>query len=137
MKEKLKVIKIIHIALCLGLVLGYYIIGDLKTFNFFKIPNIDSSTFIYLAIPLVAYFLSRYLYISKLKNIDSKKKLEENMLEYQSASVIRWAILEGSAFAILILNKDFLLFGVLIILYLALLHPTEEKIRSDINNFSS
>ncbi|QOD62052.1 MFS transporter [Polaribacter haliotis] len=137
MKEKLKVIKIIHLALCLGVLLGYFIIGDLKSFDFLKIPSINSSSVIYLLIPLIAYVLSNYLYKKKLQNISSKKNLEDNMVEYQSASIIRWAILEYAAFAILILNKIFLIFGILIILYLSLLHPTEDKIKNDIDNFGS
>ncbi len=42
------------------------------------------------------------------------------MAIYQTAAIVRWAILEGAAFIILILKEDFILFGILIVLYLIL-----------------
>jgi hypothetical protein len=58
-------------------------------------------------------------------------KLEDKLPVYQTASIIRWAILEGVAFIILILKPDFLIFGILVIIYLIFLRPTEEKITND------
>ena len=72
------------------------------------------------------------MFKTQLKAADETLKPEDNMAVYQTASIVRWAILEGAAFLILFLNKDFVLFGILIILYMALLHPTESKINSDL-----
>ena len=131
MQEKLKVIKMIHIALCVGLVIAYIFIGDVTSISF-NIPELSQSNIIYVLIPVIAYVFSNFMFKTQLKNADRKLKPEDNMAVYQTASIIRWAILEGAAFLILVLNKDFILFGILIILYFALIHPTEDRINSDL-----
>lgn len=131
MQEKLKVIKMIHIALCVGLVIAYIFIGDVTAISF-NIPELSQSNIIYVLIPIIAYVFSNFMFKTQLKNADRKLKPEDNMAVYQTASIIRWAILEGAAFIILVLNKDFILFGILIILYFALIHPTEDRINSDL-----
>jgi hypothetical protein len=67
-------------------------------------------------------------------DIDKKLKTEEKIPYYQTASIIRLAILEGAAFLILFLKPDFLLFGILIILYIIFLRPTEQQFRRDFEN---
>lgn len=132
MKEKLKTIKIIHLALCAGLVMAYILVGNVTSINF-NMPPLNQSNIIFVLIPVVAYLLSNFMFKTQLKNIDRTLKPEDNMAAYQTASLIRWAILEGAAFIILVLNKDFVLFGVLIVLYLALIHPTAHRIQSDLS----
>jgi len=131
MEEKLKVIKIIHIALCSGLIMAYFFIGDLSSINF-TMPPINQSNIVYILTPVIAFLASNFIFKTQLKTADTKLKLEDNIALYQTASIIRWSILEGAAFLILFLNKDFILFGLLIILYMALLHPTESRIKSDL-----
>lgn len=70
----------------------------------------------------------------QLKQTDPELKPEENLPIYQTASIMRWAILEGAAFIILFLKPDFLLAGILLIVYLISLRPTEERVISDIKN---
>lgn len=132
MEEKLKTIKIIHLALCAGLVMAYILVGNVTSINF-NMPPLNQSNIIFVLIPVVAYILSNFMFKTQLKNIDRTLKPEDNMAAYQTASLIRWAILEGAAFIILVLNKDFVLFGVLIVLYLALIHPTAHRIQSDLS----
>ena len=74
------------------------------------------------------------MFKSQLKQVESQANLEEKLPVYQTASIIRWAILEGAAFLILFIKPDLLIFGILLILYLVYLRPTEEKI---INDFQS
>ena len=133
MEEKLKVIKIIHLALCAGLVMAYILVGNVTSINF-NMPPLSQSNIIYVLIPVIAYVFSNFMFKTQLKNADRKLKPEDNMALYQTASIIRWAILEGAAFIILFLNKDFVLFGILIIIYLALIHPTEDRIKSDLKD---
>ena len=133
MEEKLKVIKIIHLALCAGLVMAYILVGNVTSINF-NMPPLSQSNIIYVLIPVIAYVFSNFMFKTQLKNADRKLKPEDNMALYQTASIIRWAILEGAAFIILFLNKDFILFGILIIIYLALIHPTEDRIKSDLKD---
>ena len=71
----------------------------------------------------------------KLKTIRSTDFDEQKLMQYQTASIMRWAILEGSAFAILLLKKEFILFGILIIIYLILIKPTEDNIKRELNRY--
>ena len=131
MIEKIKTLKIIHLTICEGTIFAYLFTGQL-TLDKLKIPTIDSSSIIYIAIPIVAFVLSNFLFQSQLKQVDPKIELENKLPIYQTASIIRWAILEGAAFLILFLKPDFLLFGILILLYLVFLRPTQERIADDL-----
>lgn len=132
MSEKIKTLQIIHLGICAGTIVAYYILGDLSIEKL-QIPTIDSSSIIYVAIPVVAFVLSTFLFKSQLKQINPKLKLEEKFPIYQTASIMRWAVLEGAAFLILILKPDFILFGILILIYLIFLRPTAERIDNDLS----
>ncbi|WPO76965.1 MFS transporter [Flavobacterium sp. KACC 22761] len=134
MSEKIKTLQIIHLGICAGTIVAYYILGDLSIEKL-RIPNIDSSSIIYVAIPVVAFVLSTFLFKSQLKQINPKLKLEEKFPIYQTASIMRWAVLEGAAFLILILKPDFILFGILILIYLIFLRPTAERIDNDLSEY--
>ena len=133
MNEKIKTLQIIHLAICAGTIIAYYIIGDLSL-ETLHVPVIDTASIIYLAIPILAIVLSSILFKTQLKQIDPKLKLEDKMPIYQAASIMRWAVLEGAAFLILILKPDFILFGILILVYLIFLRPTTERIDNDLSN---
>ena len=137
MKEKLKTIKIIHLAICAGVIFVYYMLGDINSFQDIKIPNIDASSVAYVFIPVIAFILSNFLFKSQLKNIDPKLTFEDKFGTYQTASLMRWAVLEGAAFIILFYNKDFLIFGIPIISYLIFLRPTEDGIKRDLDYLSN
>lgn len=129
MNEKIKVLQIIHLAISAGTVIAYLFIGQLSIESL-KIEFIDSSDLIYFAIPILAFFVSNFLFQSQLKLADVKLKPEENLPIYQTASIIRWAILECSALFILFLKQDLLILGILIIVYLLFLRPTEDRVIS-------
>jgi hypothetical protein len=129
MNEKIKVLQIIHLAICAGTVIAYLFIGQLSIESL-KIAIIDFSDLIYFAIPILAFFVSNFLFQSQLKHVDVKLKPEDNLPIYQTASIIRWAILEASALVILFLKQDLLILGILIIVYLVFLRPTEDRINS-------
>lgn len=133
MIEKIKALQIIHIGICAGTIIAYFIVGDISL-ETLQVPNIDSASIIYLAIPVLAFVLSSILFKAQLKQIDPKLKLEDKLPIYQTASIMRWAVLEGAAFIILFLKPDFILFGILLIIYLLFLRPTEEKINNDLSN---
>ncbi|MFH6994685.1 MFS transporter [Flavobacterium sp. FlaQc-48] len=134
MTEKIKTLQIIHLAICAGTILAYFFIGELSIEKLKNIPVIDSSSIVYVFIPVLAFVLSTFLFKSQLKQIDPKLKTEAKLPIYQAASIMRWAVLEGAAFLILFLKPDFVLFGILIIIYLIFLRPTEERINNDLSN---
>lgn len=134
MNEKIKTLQIIHLGICAGTIIAYFIVGDisLETLN---IPVIDSNSILYLVIPVLAFVLSSILFKAQLKQIDPKLKLEDKLPVYQAASIMRWAVLEGAAFLILFMKPEFILFGILLIVYLLYLRPTEERITNDLSNY--
>lgn len=132
MTEKIKTLQIIHLAVCAGTILAYFLLGELSIEKLKNIPVIDSSSIVYIFIPILAFVLSTFLFKSQLKQIDPKLKTEDKLPVYQTASIMRWAVLEGAAFLILFLKPDFILFGILIIIYLIFLRPTEERINNDL-----
>ncbi|MBF4494317.1 MFS transporter [Flavobacterium sp. JLP] len=131
MTEKIKILKTIHLAICAGVIITYFMLGEFSN-ETLKIPVLDSSSIVYAIIPFIAILLSNFLFKSFLKKVDQDLTLEEKLPTYQTASVIRWGILEGAAFIILFLKPEFVLFGVLVIVYLIFLRPTEDKIASDL-----
>lgn len=131
MKEKIKPIKIIHIALCLGVLVAYFLIGDLLTLDFLKVPVISSRDFIYLIFPILAIVLGNILYKRQLGNASKDLKLEDKVGVYQTALLIRWALLEGVAFFILFTKKELIIIGLILIFYMAYLKPSEEGMKRD------
>ena len=131
MTEKIKTLQIIHLALCAGLIIAYFVIGEISVEKLKTILIIDASSIVFAILPFLAIIMANFIFKSQLKQVDQKLKLEDKLPVYQTASIIRWAILEGVAFIILIMKPDFLIFGILVIIYLIFLRPTEEKISSD------
>lgn len=131
MDEKIKSLRIIHLAMSAGTLLAYFLIGNLSLESF-QMPELTSTSFVYFAIPIVAFLLSNFLFKSNLKQADTKNKWQDNLGVYQTACIIRWGILEGAALLILFFKPDLLLLGVLVILYLFFLHPTEDRIKQDL-----
>lgn len=133
MTQKIKTLQTIHLAICAGIMVAYFMMGNLSI-DSLNIQSIDSSEMVFVAIPILAFVLSNFLFKSQLKQTNSKLKSEENLPIYQTASIIRWAILEGAAFLILFVSPDFQLFGILIIAYLVFLRPTEDRVNNDLQN---
>lgn len=131
MNQKLKTLQIIHLSICAGVILGYVILGDFSP-EVLQMPIVDSNSIIYAIIPLIAFVFSNFIFRSQINKIDVKVSFDEQFPLYQTASIVRWAILEGAAFVLLILKKDFILFGILLIVYLLLLFPSEFKVKSDL-----
>ena len=131
MSQKLKTLQIIHLSICAGVILGYVILGDFSP-EVLQMPIVDSNSIIYAIIPLIAFVFSDFIFRSQINKIDAKVSFDEQFPLYQTASIVRWAILEGAAFVLLILKKDFILFGILLIVYLLLLFPSEFRVKSDL-----
>lgn len=125
MHQKIKIIKIIHLALSTGVTLAYLFIGDFK--NILNI-EIDNSFLIYSFIPVIAYVLSNLIFKNTLKQIKKDTSTNEKLAIYQSASIFKWAILEGACFLILFLKPEYILLGVVLLFYMILLAPKDDKI---------
>lgn len=137
MKDRFKTIKAIHIALCSGVGLAYIFIGDLQTLRFLELPKLNATAIPFLLIPVAAIFIGNLLYRQQLKNSDPALKPEEKVALYQTASLIRWALLEGAAFVILFIKPEFMIIGLLVVVYMLVLRPSEEAMIRDFNVYKS
>jgi len=133
MEQKIKTIKIIHLAIVSGVILAYFFTGDFKQLTDFKFPEINSQNVIYLLLPLFAIFISNYLFRMQISKITQNDDVNAKFALYQTASLIRWAVIEAVAFIILFLKPEFTIFGILLIVYLLLIHPTEDKIKTELH----
>ena len=135
MKEQVKTMRIIHLALTIGVTIAYLFLSEISSIDeLFTLPVIEGNSFYFALIPIVAYLLSNMMFKNMLSKVDKKLKIDENLGAYQTAALTRWAILEGAAFIIIFNKPDFILFGIVTIIYLALLSPTESKITSHLKN---
>ena len=134
MTEKIRSIQIIHLALCAGVILAYVLMYNFESIiDVFSVQKILIEDYFYIAIPVIAFFASNFIYRTLLKKANENATEDYNFNMFQTASIARWAILEGSAFIILFMTPDFIIFGILILIYLILLRPTEDQFKNDIN----
>ena len=137
LKTYLKILTIIHTALCAGLMLCaifvYYRNG-----NFTASMN-QQDIFIYI-VPIVAaagYFLSQLVFKKQIESISSEEKLSTKLEKYQIASLIKYALLEGPGFLALMAyfwsgNALYLVIAIALIVYLFVQRPTVEKIKKQL-----
>lgn len=134
MKPNIKTLQIIHLALCAGVIVAFTILSNINSISdIFNITEVSTDDYLYIAIPLIAFVASNFIYKLLLKKVDENATEDFNFSVFQTASIARWAILEGSAFVILFLKPEFILFGILILIYLILLRPTEHRFKNDIS----
>ncbi|MEO1486864.1 MAG: MFS transporter [Bacteroidota bacterium] len=131
MKDKFTPLKTIHFALCTGAALVYVLLGEVYKMDFLNLPEIDTTALIYLTIPFSAFLAGNFIYKNILKKVDPKMPMEFRIGTYQTAVIVRLAILEGAAFAILFLKKELLLIGLFLIVYMAFLRPSEDAMKRD------
>jgi len=131
MTEKLKTIKIIHLFLCAGVIAMYVFMGNLTQPETLKMPVIDNASMVYLVIPVLAFFMGNFMYKLQIKKVTSNTSLNDKFMIYQTASIIRWSIIEGLAFVLLFLQPNFIVFGFLMIIYLLFLRPSEDQFKRD------
>jgi hypothetical protein len=135
MSEDFKALKTLHLSFCAAVTIFYVLWRWLSADDESTLPKIDSPPIVSIAILVAAFVASHFLFKSRLKQMDTQLSLEDNLPAYRAASLIRWAMLEGGALLILVLNSDYMAFGVPLILYLIFLSPTEEKMRNDLQSY--
>ena len=134
MKQNIKTLQIIHLALCAGVTVAYVILNKLNALtDIFNISEITSEDYPFIAIPVIAFLASNFLYKFILKKADKNISEALNFNTFQTASIVRWAILEGAAFVILFIKPELIIFGILILFYMFLLRPTEDRFKNDTN----
>lgn len=133
----LKTISIIHLALIAGQIMFAAVT--------FMITNKTTTgqrdnVFIYV-VPIMAFTglaVSNILFKTLVNKIDGQSPLKTKLAAYQSALIVRFALLEGpSLFAIVsfMLTGNLIFLGIsgAIIAYFIYLRPTKQKIEDDLN----
>ena len=120
MKEKFRVFASIYAFLLGGMILAIVYAGDIDYNNILNIPE---SQYPYLAIPFVAIAASELLYRNKMKEVSFETGEQISAGLYQTASLMRWAVLEGAVFYTLF-NPEVPQINIAIVLtYFIIIHP--------------
>jgi len=100
MKAKFRTFIIIYAALLSGIILMAVIT---KAINFETIFQLSEEELPWLFLPLAAILLSEFLYRNTIKQMPTQTDEDGRFGVFQSASIIRWAILEGAAIVCILL----------------------------------
>ncbi|MBU2996155.1 hypothetical protein KO500_06905 [Cellulophaga baltica] len=133
-RKLIPTLKIIHIALVLGLViLGaisyFYGVGFVTNFE------VTGDIFIYL-VPIFAilgYFGSIYLFRKTVTAINKNDSLNKKLIQYQKALIVKFACIEAPAILALLIfmRNGYVLYfniAVCLVIYLAIQTPTRDKL---------
>ncbi len=129
-KEKYTVIRTIYFALLSGITLAFFFSQDVSLET---IGKISKDQYIYLLIPIVAIIISQLFFEYNVKRL--KTKNENKFAEYQTAYLIRWAILEAAAFISIFYLQAPQINVIIIIAYFILIYPTFDKFKQVIGNY--
>jgi len=138
-KEKLKVNTIIHLALLVGQLL-FAIVAFSITEN--KGINVkytgDPFLFVVPFMAISCFVLSTFMYKQQLALAVNKETVSDKLMAYQTAMIVRCALLQGSSlFGIVTYlisgNLFFLLISAAIILYFITIRPTKDSVATDLN----
>ena len=135
----IKVLKIIHAALVLGLLVfgaAAYFSGE----GFGTQFSVEGDYYIYLvpSIAVLAYFGSKLLFKQELSKIDNSEVVKQKFAKYQAASILKFALIEGAALLALFqfMSTRYSLYftiAICLIVYLAFQNPTKNKLIQDLN----
>jgi hypothetical protein len=135
----LKVLSIIHLALCSGVFIFSFIMFS-KTNSTEIILDNSNDIFKYIipSAAIIAIFLSNFLFKNQLNSISENADIKEKLIKYQSASIIKYAVLEGTALLSVVIyssttNFLYLLIALGMLFYMILQRPTASKIIADLN----
>ena len=103
--------------------------------------NGPSDDFFLYLVPFIAIggtLVGHFIFNTNLKEVQQKPSLQEKLSGYQSARLIRLALIEGpSLFAvvgfIITNNQLYLIIAFLLLTYMIFLRPTPQKIKQDLN----
>lgn len=129
----IQTLKLIHISLVAGLTI-FSLIAYVQNKGFNADIN-TNSTLLYI-VPITAllgYFGSQLFFKKMLSNVQISDSLEQKLGKYQTASIIKYALIEGPAFIALFVyyatgNALPLVIAVCLLVYLFVQKPTKDKI---------
>ena len=135
----LKTLSIIHLALCSGVfIFGFIMFSKTKSTEIILDDSNDIFKYIIPSAAIIAIFLSNFLFKNQLNSITENAEIKEKLVKYQSASIVKYAVLEGTALLSVVIyssttNFLYLLIALGMLLYLIVQRPTLSKIISDLD----
>ena len=137
-KSFLRTFNLIHLALVAGLVVpGLMMYLQTKnqelSFNY----SGDVMFFVVPAMAIGGILAGKYLYKNIINGLVSKNTLKEKLNGFQTASVIKYALLEGPALLGIVAfmdegNQYFLIISLFLVLWLIAQRPTRDKVERDL-----
>lgn len=127
MKEKFKIFRTMYFALLTGVILALIFGVDVSLSS---IGAISESQYVYLLIPIVGIIGSQLLFNSSFKRLNDRH--ENKIANYQTASLMRWAVLEAAAFISIFDEEIPQINAVIIIFYFMMILPTFDKFQKDV-----
>ena len=138
-KSFIQRITIIHLALIMGQLLFSGVSYSLVETNFLSF-DFGNDVFVMLvpALAVGGAFASNFIFNKKISELIILELLKDKLMGYQTACIIRYAMLEGPAlFSIVIYmqtgNLLYLIIAGAIIAYFVTLRPSKAKIEMDLN----
>lgn len=138
-KTFLKTIGIIHLALVVGQVLFGVVVFTQSHAISLNLKDTHDPFLLVVPIMAIGSFTASIIVFKQLLNAAANKAtLTAKITAYQSALIVRFALLEGaSLFGIVtfLLRGNLLFIGIsgLIVLYFLILRPTKDKTQTDLN----
>lgn len=137
-KGILKTAKIIHLALLSGQLMFAFVTISISKNPSFNMKSVNYPFFIVAPLLAVSCFLiGNFLFKKMVSNLQNKPALIDKLTGYQSALIVKCALLEGSSLFVIVVfmltnNWFFLLISACIILYFITLRPGTEKVADDL-----
>jgi beta-lactamase regulating signal transducer with metallopeptidase domain len=134
----IQTLKLIHIALVVGLTI-FSVLAYAQN-NSFNADINTNSTLLYI-VPIVAllgYFGSQMFFKKMLLQVHTSDSLQTKLNKYQTAAIVKYALIEGPAFIALFVyhttgNALPLVIAVCLLAYLFVQKPTKDKIIDSLN----
>lgn len=134
----LKTISILHIVLVAGVLMFGFVMFSITENQ--KMDLSYTGDVMFFIVPIMAIagiFVGNYLYRNIIKRQASKNTLREKLAGFQTASIIKYALLEGPALLGLVAfmndgNQYFLIISLFLLGWLILQRPTRDKIERDL-----
>lgn len=138
-QSPLRTLSVIHLALIAGQIMFAAVSIAIKgKTEIILQANDDIFFFIIPGIALSGILVSSMIFKKLVEQAKTKQAPAEKLKQYLSASIIRWALIEGpSLFAITVYflkgNLFYILISALLILFMFTLRPTREKVATELD----
>lgn len=136
-KVSLKSIQIMHVFLCLGVVFVGIFLGDFSAEEWRLEAGNNNELMLIVGLPVVAMVIGQVIFNKQIEDANTLESFEEQLQAYQSAHIIRIALLEGVAMFIAVYTQFSgelvpLMMFLILIGRMGFLFPTKARIEKEL-----